>query len=83
MTIDDAVKELQKGDLVRVKWDPYIRLYGRDTFLGEYVSHDAKQRTLTVKRNAFDVCDVKIEVTRKMPYDRVESIEKLVPQKLY
>ncbi len=83
MTIDDAVTELHEGDLVRVRWKPLIRLYGRDTFLGRYVSHDADMRTLTVNRDVFDVLDFKIEVNRTMSYDRIESLEKLEQKKLY
>ena len=83
MTIDDAVTELNVGDLVRVRWKPIIKLYGRDTFLGRYVSHDANKRTLTVNRDAFDMLDFKIEVNRTMSYDRIESLEKLEKKKLY
>ena len=83
MTIDEAVKKLNAGDLVRVKWKPIIRLYGRDTFVGEYMHHDKDNRTMTVRRDWFDACDIKIEAIRTMPYDRIESLEKLEPQKLY
>ncbi len=89
MTIDDkltmetAVAGLSKGDLVRIKWKPVIRLYGRDTFIGKYVEHDPKQKTLTVSKDAFDMCDIKIEITREIPYARIEQIERLEPKKLY
>lgn len=83
MTIDEAVKNLNDGDLVRVRWKPIIRLYGRDTFVGEYGSHDEEAKTLTVRKYCFDAFDIKFEVERTMPYHRIESLEKLEPKKLY
>ena len=83
MTIDEAVTNLKEGDLVRVRWKPIIRLYGRDTFIGEYMHHDEEKRTMTVRRDWFDAFDIKCEARRTMPYDRIESLEKLEPKKSY
>jgi hypothetical protein len=83
MTINDSVADLQKGDLLRVRWKPFIRLYGRDTFLCEYKKNDQDKKTLTVCRELFDILDIKFILQRTMPYDRIESIEKLEPKKLY
>lgn len=82
-TIDNTVEQLNEGDTVRIKWKPFIRLYGRDTFIGEYLSHDPDNRTLTVRREWLDMFDMKFEARRTMPYDRIESLELMEPKKLY
>lgn len=82
-SIDNAVKQLKINDTIRVKWKPLIRLYGRDTFIGEYEGCDDEERVITVKRNWFDLGDIKCEVLRTVPYDRIESLELLESKKVY
>ena len=83
MTIEDAVKELKGGDLVRIRWNPFIRLYGKDTFTAEFLSNNKEKREILVARTVFDLFDIQITPCARIPYARIESLEKLEPKKLY
>ena len=81
-SIDETVKQLKQGDIVRIEWKPFVRIYKRDTFIGKYLNHNERSKTLTVKRDWLDAFDIKCESVRTMPYDRIESLELLEPRKL-
>ncbi|MBI5066026.1 hypothetical protein HZA97_07350 [Candidatus Woesearchaeota archaeon] len=82
-SIEEVLSELKKGDLIKVRWKPLIRIYGRDTFVAKYLIHDPKREKVFVERTALDIFDMKFLATRIMPYHRIELIEKLEPPITY
>lgn len=81
--IEEVLSQLKEGDLVRVRWKPMIRLYGRDTFVAKYKIHDPKREKVFVERIALDIFDMKFLAMRMIPYHRIELIEKLEPSITY
>jgi hypothetical protein len=82
-SIDDAVKQLKEGDVVRVRYRAAIQIHGPDTFVGTYVKSDEDKKTMTVKKTVFDASAVKMEIDWALAYDKIDSLERMSPEKLF
>lgn len=82
-TIEDTIGKLNEGDTVRIRWKPFIRMYGRHTFTATYISHNPVHENITVERTVLDLFDIQLLADKRIPYKRIECLQKLEPSASY